>query len=413
MTPETILLTDIGGKPEGAVARSGGDASRRTAAAPRGVASPSLESASVLSDTREANTWPPLANGTSSSLPNKNERNSRLKFGWQYIHWIVVIVILLGLLIGVIVTGDLFSKSAQAIDHKDRRGQMINISASQFLPEQAHNVSLEGTMSLSDFTPDNGLISTMTINNVSFSSGSSLNARYVFCFYLSNDQTHLNVTSGYETTSPGSSASLARVTSDSIGQSMNYPFDTYNATIEIVAAYKPFNTTPPPGACGTYLISDKAPDCSLTVQQSLAGWHAKVSLLGDSRPRLQIIVERSGVVIGLALLLFVVAWLLSLAVCFITIFVIWYRNEPRFDLVATCATLLFALPQLRGAQPGIPTTPIVLDDLSTLAIGYLWNIAIVGLRTNIRQRVTVSILKESRYWMVERIYRMFESSQFS
>jgi hypothetical protein len=65
---------------------------------------------------------------------------------------------------------------------------------------------------------------------------------------------------------------------------------------------------------------------------------------------------------------FAVAWLLSLAVCFITIFVIWHKNEPRFDLVATCATLLFALPQLRSAQPGIPTTPILLDGQSRLPV---------------------------------------------
>ncbi|KAJ7323590.1 hypothetical protein DFH08DRAFT_941469 [Mycena albidolilacea] len=275
MTSETTLLTDIAGKPA-AVVRLGSDATRKTAAAPHGVASPSLESAPVLSDTREANTRrSPLANGTSSPPLNKNERNSRLKFGWQHIHWTFVIVTLLGLLIGVIVTGYLFSKSAQDTDHKDRRGQILNIPASTFFSEQAHNVSLEGTMSLSDFDPFNG--------NVSFSSGSSTSeARYLFCFYLLNDQTQSNVTSGFETDSPpGSSASQARLTSDPKGQSMRYPFDTYTSTVGIVAAYQLFfnNTILPPDACRNWLTARTAPDCSLTVQQSLAGWHAVSWLL--------------------------------------------------------------------------------------------------------------------------------------
>jgi hypothetical protein len=41
-----------------------------TTAAPHGVASPSLESAPVLSDTREANTRPLLANGKMATFIN-------------------------------------------------------------------------------------------------------------------------------------------------------------------------------------------------------------------------------------------------------------------------------------------------------------------------------------------------------
>ncbi|KAF7372820.1 hypothetical protein MSAN_00488000 [Mycena sanguinolenta] len=375
--PETVALTDIARKPEGAVVRSGDEATRRTEAdAPHGVASPSLEYPPSLSDTLEVSTKPPLANGRSSPPLNKNGGNSRLKFCWQHIHGILVIVTLLGLSIGIIVTGYLFSKSAQAKNDMDRRGQTLNISASQFFPdtEQAHNVSLEGTMSLNDFTPVTGLMSTMTINNVSFSSGTP-EARYIFCFYLSNDPTESNVTSGFQTHSPlGSSASVARATSDPIGQSLRYPFDTYTSTIDILAIYQVLDPNSRPRyPCRNYVNWTTAPDCSLTVQQSLEGWHASV-LLNQSSPILQITVKRDGVIIGLACLLFAVAWLLSLAVCFITMFVIWHRNEPRFDLVATCATLLFALPQLRNAEPGIPATPVLFD-----AIGYLWNIAIVGL----------------------------------
>lgn len=139
-----------------------------------------------------------------------------------------------------------------------------------------------------------------------------------------NDQTQSNVTSGFETDSPpGSSASQARLTSDPVcilflnsviiftspsqnGQSMRYPFDTYTSTVDIVAAYQPFfnNTILPPDACRNWLTAHTAPDCSLTVQQSLAGWHAGMSLLVQPTPSLQITVERNGVVVGLACLLF-------------------------------------------------------------------------------------------------------------
>ncbi|KAJ7232373.1 hypothetical protein C8J57DRAFT_1250590 [Mycena rebaudengoi] len=52
------------------------------------------------------------------------------------------------------------------------------------------------------------------------------------------------------------------------------------------------------------------------------------------------------------------------------------REVVRFFAVLMFIGLLFALPGLRSATPGIPTTPTVSD-----AVGYFWNIALLALST--------------------------------
>jgi hypothetical protein len=72
--------------------------------------------------------------------------------------------------------------------------------------------------------------------------------------------------------------------------------------------------------------------------------------------------------------------------------VLIYDNESRFDLVAASTALLFALPSLRSATPGIPDSPTVYDSGSCsseddkvkiislfTAVGYFWNIALLGI----------------------------------
>ena len=82
-------------------------------------------------------------------------------------------------------------------------------------------------------------------------------------------------------------------------------------------------------------------------------------------------------------------WMLTLSIITATIQVVLYRKEPHFELVGAGTALLFALPTLREAQPGIPTTPTVYDggrflvgmmpSNDHIAVGYFWNIAILGL----------------------------------
>ncbi|KAJ7260821.1 hypothetical protein C8J57DRAFT_1338028 [Mycena rebaudengoi] len=74
--------------------------------------------------------------------------------------------------------------------------------------------------------------------------------------------------------------------------------------------------------------------------------------------------------------MFIATWLLTIGVLLATAQVLINDYESRFDIIATCTGLLFALPGLRSATPGIPTTPTVSD-----AVGYFWNIALLALST--------------------------------
>jgi hypothetical protein len=69
------------------------------------------------------------------------------------------------------------------------------------------------------------------------------------------------------------------------------------------------------------------------------------------------------------------------------------RQTERFDIVAASTALLFALPSLRSATPGIPDTPTVSDGerkpvsvrsvpdiVPYVAVGYFWHIALLALR---------------------------------
>jgi hypothetical protein len=63
----------------------------------------------------------------------------------------------------------------------------------------------------------------------------------------------------------------------------------------------------------------------------------------------------------MVLTIFIVMWFLTIATVIAVGQVMVYSCKPRFDLVAASAALLFAMPQLRQAQPGIPSTPTILD----------------------------------------------------
>jgi hypothetical protein len=48
-----------------------------------------------------------------------------------------------------------------------------------------------------------------------------------------------------------------------------------------------------------------------------------------------------------------------------------YHKEPKFELVGASTALLFALPQIRASQPGIPVTPTLSDSMFIIVIDLL------------------------------------------
>ena len=59
-----------------------------------------------------------------------------------------------------------------------------------------------------------------------------------------------------------------------------------------------------------------------------------------------------------------VTWFLTLVIIIATGQVMLYHKEPKFELVGASTALLFALPQIRASQPGIPDTPTISDGES-------------------------------------------------
>ena len=86
-----------------------------------------------------------------------------------------------------------------------------------------------------------------------------------------------------------------------------------------------------------------------------------------------------------------VTWFLTLAVIIATGQAILYHKEPKFELVGASTALLFALPQIRASQPGIPDTPTISDGESRQI-----SIEIFPL-TDVRHQRS-DIIGQLRYW---------------
>ncbi|KAJ7282280.1 hypothetical protein C8J57DRAFT_1554071 [Mycena rebaudengoi] len=102
----------------------------------------------------------------------------------------------------------------------------------------------------------------------------------------------------------------------------------------------------------------------------------QLAIFGNASVLLSIKIPRREVVRFFAVLMFMATWLLTIGVLLATALVIMNDYQSRFDIIAACTGLLFALPGLRSATPGIPATPTVSD-----AVGYFWNIALLALST--------------------------------
>ncbi|KAJ9089917.1 hypothetical protein DSO57_1008016 [Entomophthora muscae] len=72
--------------------------------------------------------------------------------------------------------------------------------------------------------------------------------------------------------------------------------------------------------------------------------------------------------------IFVLMWLLALAMMNIAIDTIFHRREMPAEFIAAAFSLVFALPSLREAQPGIPKLGCYIDH-----IGFLWCLSVISL----------------------------------
>ncbi|CAO3614700.1 unnamed protein product [Cunninghamella blakesleeana] len=85
-------------------------------------------------------------------------------------------------------------------------------------------------------------------------------------------------------------------------------------------------------------------------------------------------VSRNSATKGFSLFIVVLSWILSLCQFFLASQSLLRNREMTPQILALPAALLFALPNLRNSQPGVPLAGIVLD-----MAGFYWNMALVAI----------------------------------
>jgi len=150
---------------------------------------------------------------------------------------------------------------------------------------------------------------------------------------------------------------------DATGIPNNYPFDTYTTAIITTA-----------------LILPSTDDLAQTVYTvgAVQGFVYKTQFQGliddGSTVTVTFNIERSTTTRLFAVILFLLMWFISLSV-FIAAMSVWFRGKKtELPLVAISTALLFALPNIRNSQPGVPSPVGTTEDM----VGFFWNILLVS-----------------------------------
>lgn len=153
-----------------------------------------------------------------------------------------------------------------------------------------------------------------------------------------------------------------------------YPFDSYTTEVDLLVS-------------GGDQCNDNIPVMPL-VDGSVQGFtitaNAVPLQLDNLNPtpdfkfsflQLTLTAKRTNVSRAFAVLIFIVMWLLTVSLLITTA---WYWITGRrvdLPIIALGTSLLFALPNIRNAQPGILARAGIISDL----VGYVWNLLIVSL----------------------------------
>ncbi|KAF8149288.1 hypothetical protein K438DRAFT_1988919 [Mycena galopus ATCC 62051] len=151
------------------------------------------------------------------------------------------------------------------------------------------------------------------------------------------------------------------------GDINRYPFDTYTYSYEIYAFTSPGN-----GSYGMPL------PLTVFAQGGIQGFKVDTSFdeLEDDGSGVVITftLSRSPITKVFSILIIIVMWCLSSGI-FIAAMSVWFR-ERKVDLplIAISTALLFALPNVRNSQPGIPPVAGTTSDM----VGFFWNLLLVA-----------------------------------
>ncbi|KAJ7205535.1 hypothetical protein GGX14DRAFT_458571 [Mycena pura] len=334
---------------------------------------------------------------TGERMPKK-----RLSLARRMIPYIIIIILSLALIVAVIVTGLRFNESVKKTENKHSL-DLVNgdLDPPPNMPDPAPNSLAVGVIiSMNNFDPGSSILSfdmEAFLAKLNDDNGPMDADAIPVCFFVADpdglssplilsinygNKRNINSTS-YNTTADGSIS--------------HFPFDTYSGSLVIGAQSLTNATDNSVVPCPEIFDYDRSEASDITVTvlplyfeigQDLDSFSAHTSLqqlsendtlafFGDGTVLLSATIHRREVVRFFAVLMFITTWLVTLGVVIATTVVLLKnRQTERFDIVAASTALLFALPSLRSATPGIPDTPTVSD-----AVGYFWQIALLALST--------------------------------
>ncbi|KAJ6550052.1 hypothetical protein B0H19DRAFT_1160295 [Mycena capillaripes] len=184
-----------------------------------------------------------------------------------------------------------------------------------------------------------------------------------------------SITSNFVANSVMPQQSVAQILDGDINR---YPFDVFEVDYQIFAFSSPTS--------GTY--GDPLP-MTIFAQGTVQGWKidtdfsqinedgiaaSKSPCPDGSGVNIHIRVSRSPITKAFSVIIILVMWGLSGGI-FIAAMSVWFREkkvEP--PLIAISTALLFALPNVRNSQPGIPSVPGTTSDM----VGFFWNLLLVA-----------------------------------
>ncbi|KAJ6512337.1 hypothetical protein DFH09DRAFT_1197245 [Mycena vulgaris] len=152
------------------------------------------------------------------------------------------------------------------------------------------------------------------------------------------------------------------------GDVNRYPFDVYTVDYFIYAF-----TSPEDGSYGTPL--------PLTVGStgSIQGFKIDTTIQGQepfdgSGVLIHVEIKRSPITQTFSIIVILVMWCLSGGVFTAAMSVFFRERKAELPLIALSTALLFALPNVRNSQPGIPSVAGTISDM----VGFFWNLLLVA-----------------------------------
>ncbi|KAJ7888925.1 hypothetical protein B0H14DRAFT_2692737 [Mycena olivaceomarginata] len=321
---------------------------------------------------------------TGERMPKK-----RLSFARRMIPYIIIIILSLAIIVAVI------TENKHSLDLNS------NLDPPPNMPAPAPNSLAVGVIiSMKNFDPGSSILSfdmEAFLAKLDDDNGPMDADAIPVCFFVADPQglsSPLILSMNYGNKRNFNSTSYNTTADGSIS---HFPIDIYSGSLVIGAQSLTNATDNSVVPCPEFFDYDQseANDITATVlplyfeiAQDLDSFSAHTSLqqlsendtlayFGDGTVLLSATIHRREVVRFFAVLMFITTWLVTLGVVIATTVVLLKnRQTERFDIVAASTALLFALPSLRSATPGIPATPTVSD-----AVGYFWHIALLALST--------------------------------